>query len=82
MEQAPECDLPGFDAISTPRAAISPLHGLLTLRNGGIRAWSECDYLLQRNHISISTLHYIQKHTPGSAIPQSPHLGAVPRFLR
>jgi len=77
-----ECNLPGFDTIPTSRTTVSSLYCLLALWDGGISTRSEGNYLLQCNNINIYTFLYTQEHTPGSAIPQSPHLGAVPRFLR
>jgi hypothetical protein len=81
------------DAVAASRTAVCSLHGLLRSAGGGVFSRSEGGNLFM--HIIRNVfLHnpenplcrvpfscFGARLTPGSFTPQSPHFGAVPRFL-
>jgi len=75
------------DAVGTARATVGALDGLCGLRDLGILARAESGNLFVSNFHTIRDPNFLTlvgnvgTLTPGSLMPQSPHLTGLPFFL-
>ena len=72
---------PGLDTVTASGAAIWSVYSLLSLGDSGVLAGAEGGDL-DTTMSSAPQYRKRREHTPGKAIPQSPHFGAVPRFFK